>query len=117
MPCTQDELGPKRNCGFVEQEVENSSCAPEQPVELRAQVAEAGAPQVVRICEYSAAWESGVACTFNDALANVIVSAAASPISFSCPLVRDAEELEGRFSVYIAPAWPIDDAEPVTIVR
>lgn len=117
MPCAQDELGPKRNCGFVEQELEDSSCVPEQPVELMAQVTEVGAPQVVRICEYSAAWASGVACTFNDALANVIVSAVATPISFSCPVVRDAEELEGQYSVYTAPAWPIDDAQPVNVVR
>ncbi len=116
MPCARNEVSPKRNCGFVEQEMENSSCVPEEPVELQAQVAADDASQVVRICEYSAAWESGVACAFNDALANVVVSAAASTISFTCPLVRDAEELEGRYSVYTAPAWPADDVQPVILV-
>jgi len=131
-PCQDFHLGPLRNCGFGEQldgipdlasaasaaadETSTNSpfaCAAGQQVQLTCDVAAAAAPQVIRICDYSEQLNSGVACTYSDALANVTVDETAD-LSFQCPLIRDENEPGGAFSVYTAPLFPEDADAPVS---
>lgn len=49
--------------------------------------------------------DTGVACTYEDALANVIVGQAETAINFTCPGARDAQEPGGRYSLYTAPLY------------
>jgi hypothetical protein len=60
-------------------------------------------PQVVRVCESSRALGVGLACRYNESLANVIidqVAPAAVTVSFTCPAARDAVETGGVYSLY-----------------
>lgn len=112
-PCQDGEIGPRRNCGFRELSVEgvDAVCRAGQPAVLSLQTAEEDAPQVVRVCERSAALDTGVACTYEDAVANVVVDAAATDVPFTCPFVRDAAEVDddgGNYALYAAPVWPDD---------
>lgn len=117
-PCDEGEVGPLRNCGFVEVTIDDvdAICRPRQPVTLALRTAEEGPPQVLRVCERSAALDTGVACTFEDSLANAIVGPQATQISFSCPFVRDADQAGDQrstgasYSLYAAPLWPEDEA-------
>src|SRR5262249_38679528 len=68
-PCTRGEIGPLRECGFSEQP-NKLTCNPGERVQL---MIRASTPQIVRICEYSAALGTGVACVYRQSLANVIV--------------------------------------------
>ncbi|MDX1614362.1 MAG: lysyl oxidase family protein [Candidatus Promineifilaceae bacterium] len=136
-PCQDYHLGPLRNCDFSEQLDGISGLAPEsaadgapagaseaagentpftcaagQSVQLTCDLT-ASAPQVIRICEYSEQLETGVACTYSDALANVTVTGT-TDVSFQCPLVRDENEPGGAFSLYTAPLLPEDEAAPVS---
>ena len=112
-PCTGPEVGPRRNCGFSPLPIEEPVvCTPGEAVTLSA-TATVAAPQVVRVCERSAAL-GGVACVYEDALANVTVGGQETAVSFTCPLVRDAVPPSGGYSLYTAPAWPADPARPVT---
>jgi hypothetical protein len=113
-PCTGPEVGPLRNCGFSEiLPDEPAVCIPGDTVNLTA-VAAAAAPQVVRVCERSDAL-GGVACVYEDALANVVVDEGDTAVTFTCPTVRDASETTGGYSLYTAPAWPADPVHQVTI--
>ena len=127
-PCANGEVGPLRNCGFVELALEevDPACRVQQEMTLSLQAeAGAGAPQgggawhVVRVCERSAALDTGVACSFEDSLANAIVGEAATNVNFTCPAVRDLEEgqaLEGgNFALYVAPVWDGDEIGRVEI--
>ena len=115
LPCANGEVGPLRNCGFTELTLEDVDpiCRVQQEVSLSLQVEEDGAPQVVRVCERSALLGTGVACTFEDSLTNVIVGEEATAVNFSCPAVRDVEEGEeaegGNFALYVAPVWAEDE--------
>jgi hypothetical protein len=93
-PCTRGQLGPNRNCGFaaglaVKDKDMPRPCTTASSVNLSCQ-ASGSTPAVVRVCEASGQNHVGVACTARDALANVIVGAAATPVRFACPAVRDA---------------------------
>jgi hypothetical protein len=116
LPCASGEAGPLRNCGFSELLLEDEAplCRPGEPVELALRAPEAAAPQVVRACEWSDALGTGVACTYEDALANAVVGEQGGTVSFACPAVRDRESGDGApaggYALYSAPAWPGDDA-------
>jgi hypothetical protein len=71
-------------------QVSATASAPAQQVNLSCSVGAGAQPAVVRICEVSGQSATGVACTFADAVANVIVGTAPTPVRFSCPAVRDA---------------------------
>ncbi|MDX1688732.1 MAG: lysyl oxidase family protein, partial [Candidatus Promineifilaceae bacterium] len=96
-PCRDGEIGPRRNCDFREVTVEgvDAACRAGQPVTLSLLAAEEDAPQVVRVCERSAALGTGIACTYGDSLANVVVEGNATNVTFTCPILRDAEEGDG----------------------
>lgn len=104
-PCTRGQIGPKRNCGFTAGWAATvttpatdtpvgcasaTASAPAHQVKLSCSVARGAQPAVVRICEVSGRSNSGVACTFADAVANVIVGTTPTPVQFSCPSVRDS---------------------------
>jgi hypothetical protein len=125
-PCTRGQIGPKRNCGFtagLSATVTTpatdtpvpctyaTASAPAQQVNLLCSVGAGAQPAVVRICEVSGQAKTGVACTTADAVANVIVGTAPTPVRFSCPAVRDATMVSsvpqtvqgvGGYSIYRA---------------
>jgi hypothetical protein len=117
--CAHDEAGPRRNCGFTELLVEYDPDAPictvGDEVELNVAVVGGDAPQVLRVCEVSDALGTGVACTYRNALANIIVSNVSQTLTFPCPAVRDAEEFNSGYSLYTAPLWPDDEALEVEV--
>lgn len=120
-PCGDGEIGPRRNCGFREVTVEgvDAACRAGQPTALSLRAAEDEAPQVIRVCERSAALGTGVACTYEDSLANVVLESQARTVAFTCPFLRDAADAGGdeggNFSLYAAPAWPGDEAAPIRL--
>jgi hypothetical protein len=67
-----------------------TASAPAHRVNLLCSVEAGAEPAVVRICEVSGQSDTGVACTFADAVANVIVGTTPTPVQFSCPAVRDS---------------------------
>lgn len=121
MPCANGEAGPLRNCGFAALDVEDEApiCRPGEPVELALRLPEAAPPQVVRACEWSDALGTGVACAYEDALANAIAGEEAALLSFACPAIRDAnppagdDTPTGRYTLYSAPVWPEDEGVEV----
>ena len=115
-PCTRGQVGPLRDCGFTEQTDAASllTCTPGAKIELTCGVADAAAPQVLRVCERSAALGVGVACTFRDALANTIVSGAALSVSLTCPAARDATETGGLIALYAQPLLDGDPAQNIS---
>jgi len=120
-PCRDGEIGPRRNCGFRQITVEgvDAACRAGQPTALSLRAAEEEAPQVIRVCERSAALGTGVACTYGDALANVVVEGEGRTVAFTCPFLRDAGEGDGddggNYSLYAAPVWPDDEAAPIEL--
>ncbi|NKQ37169.1 MAG: hypothetical protein HF973_16330 [Chloroflexi bacterium] len=113
--CANDESGPKRNCGFTELELTANDrfCEPGENVDLSVALSQQAAPQVLRVCEWSAALGTGVACVFEDALLNRTI-VADTAVSFACPSIRDAAadaEITGGFAVYAAPLWPEDGGQ------
>ena len=113
-PCQHGELGPLRNCGFVEQTTD-LTCIPGETVSLDVQIPANAASQVLRICDVSALLGVGTACTFEDALANVIVGQAGQTADFICPLPRSTDEPGGFYALYTAPVFGVDNNEPVRI--
>ena len=68
---------------------------------------------MLRICEKSAALGVGVACSMRDSLANKIVGSTSTPVSFTCPAVRDAVGT-GGYSFYTAPVVASQASATVT---
>ena len=87
-PCTRGQIGPRRNCGFAPAVAAAEPCT--TGVQVRMSCQAASAPAVLRMCEVSGQWRTGVACTLADALTNVVVETRPTPVSFACPAVRDA---------------------------
>ncbi len=117
-PCQSGEIGPRRNCGFTEQATD-LTCAPGQQVRMRCEVTpEADAAplaQAVRLCETSALLGTGTACTYEQALASLIVPENAPlEFNFTCPFIRDDQEPGGLYSFYTAPAFSDDPAQGVS---
>jgi hypothetical protein len=136
-PCTRGQIGPKRNCGFTAGSTATvttpatdtpvacasaTASAPAQQVNLSCSVGAGAQPAVVRICEVSGQSKTGVACTFADAVANVIVGTTPTPVQFSCPAVRDSKMVGspavpqavpgvGGYSVYRAALGNLGDSD------
>lgn len=119
-PCANSELGPLRNCGFEELLDYDQTCVPDREVEHTFRLEDTTTLQVLRVCEMSAALGSGVACTFEDSLANVLIGDDPTTIKFTCPRIRDVldpEEPEGGYSLYTAPIWPENAQQAVVPVE
>lgn len=109
-PCTRDQQGPLRDCGFKEQPIR--SCTPGAQVTLSCtKNRSSNPPQVVRICEASAAL-GGTSCVYRESIRNTIVDAATT-LTFTCPTSRDANEPGGKYSLYQAPVVDGDLDSPV----
>ncbi|KAF0719853.1 Aste57867_743 [Aphanomyces stellatus] len=95
-------LGPKRDCEFKLQNTFVPCRTPGQVVQLECSLPANAKPQVVRVCESSILLKSGTACRFNDenTLANHVLTAPKTTLSFTCPAARDAQEVGGYFSIY-----------------
>jgi hypothetical protein len=113
-PCQNEEMGPLRNCGFVEQTAD-LACDPGETVSLDLQIPTDAAPQVLRVCEVSAVLGVGTACVFEDALANMIVGQGGETAEFTCPLSRSADEPGGLFAFYSAPVFPADASAEIEL--
>jgi hypothetical protein len=111
--CTHNQIGPLRNCGFVPST--NATCTPGAQVKLHCTVPNGAAPQVARVCEYSAVLKAGLSCTYQDSLANAAVDGAAD-LTFTCPAMRDANEPGGHYTIYGAPVSGDDAAQAITCV-
>jgi hypothetical protein len=118
-PCSNDEAGPLRNCDFTELTAPDLTCRPGESVTLSLRAVEGETPQVVRICEWSDALGVGVACTYEDALANAIINDEGNEVTFTCPRIRDAGEEApgGGFALYSAPVWTEDTLSPIAIEK
>lgn len=111
-PCTRGQMGPKRNCGFTYEAIVRS-CQPGQSVTLSCSIDSSAAPQTMRVCEASHVLNAGVACTYDEALASTIIEQTPVELSFTCPTLRDVNEVGGIFALYTAPVVPSDTAMPV----
>jgi hypothetical protein len=124
-PCTRGQIGPLRNCGF-QLSTPRQACTPGQPVTLTLSVPADSAPQVARLCEFSHALDSPIACRYEDTwvplapgvsdqpytLATAIVTPALpATVTFACPSERAGGTYEpgGAYSIYTGPVYP-DDA-------
>jgi hypothetical protein len=107
--CTRGQLGPLRDCGFSAGvgALSQVSCPVGSSIRLRCSTPEGTAPAVVRVCEYSEAQNTGVACVARDALANELVEQEVL-VNVTCPEARDVVEVGGRVALYSAPALPGD---------
>jgi hypothetical protein len=113
-PCANGEVGPRRNCDFTPMpEASALTCDPGTAVTLRCEI-DAPAAQTLRVCESSAVLGTGIACTYEQALTNLILPANdVQEVSFTCPFLRDANEPGGLYSLYTASAFPDDPAQIV----
>lgn len=109
--CAPGEMGPLRNCGFQE-EPQPQTCTPGETVQLNCSVEAGAAPQTLRACDWSSSLGAGVACAYQDALVNRVISST-SAVTFTCPAARDEQEPGGGYLLYTAPVFPAD--APVTI--
>lgn len=114
-PCKDDVFGPLRNCG-LEKEHGLRSCEPESNVRLRCDVPNGSPTQVVRICEASQVLQTGIPCTYNDAIGSGLVSTTVE-ISFTCPTARDEKETGGLYSLLTGAIIPREEATRVTCVE
>ncbi len=140
-PCAAGLLSPLRNCGFNPQtagieflvqddagedagadqppaEVPQGAfaCEPGQPVQLTCRLEGDADLQVARFCDYSAALETGVACTYSDALANQIVDREETTISFTCPVERDDDEPGGLYALYTTPLLGEGESQRISCI-
>jgi hypothetical protein len=116
-PCTRGQIGPLRDCGFIEQKDAASilSCKPGEKMNLACSIADTAAPAVLRVCERSSVLGTGVACTYRDALANQTILDKAT-VSLTCPSARDGQEPGGLIALYAAPVLPEDKPQPIACV-
>ncbi|CAF1314667.1 unnamed protein product, partial [Didymodactylos carnosus] len=67
--------------------------------------------QIFRVCESSVQYKAGVACFYNNSLANVIVTDEWKLVKFQCPTKRADSQIEigGHYSIYVAPYFEEDE--------
>ena len=112
-PCQEEHLGPLRNCGFAEQEID-LSCTPGSTVQIACSVDEGADAQVLRVCETSAVLGVALACSFQEALGNHIIGDSSTEVTFTCPFARDDQEPGGAYALYTAPVYGQDEPAAVT---
>lgn len=110
--CARGQVGPLRDCGFVEGagELVTADCAPGESVRLTCSVPAGAAPAVLRVCEFSQALATGVACVQRDSLENRVIEGEVV-LDVACPAARDSVEVGGTVSLYSAPVLPGDELE------
>jgi hypothetical protein len=116
-PCTRGQLGHLRNCGFTKQD-NRVACTPGKAVRVQCSVPATARPQALRLCDYSAVLGTGLACTWDAALAGgTIAPGTTSKLAFTCPAARDSREPGGAYSLFTAPSFGGDASAPVTCTQ
>jgi hypothetical protein len=118
-PCTNGQIGPLRNCELKKAPMASQvlSCTAGANITLDCKVPAGSAPQVVRVCDYSAKLKTSIPCTYQDSYANnLVVDGTDTQIQMQCPASRDADEPGGSVSIYQGPAYNDDPAADITCV-
>jgi hypothetical protein len=108
-PCTREQAGPLRDCGFVEV-AENVRCEPGSTVQLSCSLPPGAPAQALRVCENSFVLGGVTACMYREALATALVLDGASTLtSFTCPEARSEAEPGGYgyFAASLLPGAPL----------
>jgi hypothetical protein len=122
--CTRGQIGPLRNCGFVQQP-ETVRCGVGRRSRATFSIPRGAAAQVVRLTEFSHALGAAIPARYEDSyvplrpgisdqpalLANAIVMPGEpTRLTFTCPDERTGGEYEpgGRYAIYTAPLFPAD---------
>jgi hypothetical protein len=104
--CSSELMGPLRDCGWAS--LGTVKCSPGETVSLKAKIdiheSERTNAQVIRVCDYSHALMTGVACSYVSNLASAVVVDEAS-FTFTCPEPIEGNDVEvgGVVSIYNAP--------------
>jgi hypothetical protein len=109
--CRDGLSGPLRNCGFTNKK-ELMQCNPGSQVTITCRIPKSSHPQVVRVCEGSHQHNTGLPCTYNDALATAVINTQRD-LTFTCPGARDGVETGGVFSYLAGQLFVQDPAAPV----
>lgn len=110
--CRPGVFGELRNCGLQSQRA-FYECTPGKKVTVTCSIPEGSVPQVVRICEASWALQSGIPCTYNDALASAVIERE-NDLTFRCPTQRDDVEKGGAYAFLTGVLFPGQNVEQVT---
>ncbi len=94
--CREGLFGEMRNCGLRNTK-KLSTCLPGKTVTISCSVPAGSDAQIIRVCEGSKALNTGIPCTYNDALASTIIETR-KEITFTCPAARDGVETGGVYS-------------------
>lgn len=113
-PCREGLFGPLRNCGLKNAKT-LQECEPGSKVTLRCSIPTGSTAQVVRVCEGSRALQTGIPCTYNDALGSSVVETTKN-VTFTCPSARDETETGGAYSFLTGPLFPGEAPAEVTCV-
>ncbi len=113
-PCQHGQIGPLRNCGLANDTPAPPTCTPGAKTTVHCTIPSGAAPQVVRVCEASRALGAGLACTYQDALANTTVDFNGANVTFTCPASRDSVETGGTYGIYTTPVFEDDASAVVT---
>jgi len=108
-------IGPLRDTEFSILGAQLRGCRPNNRVTLQCTVPRNAQPQVIRVCESSVVLGCGLACRFNDTLANIVVEASQpATVTFTCPGPRDSTEPGGFFSLYQAMVIVTDGSPSIS---
>jgi len=113
--CSRGQIGPLRDCDFKQLPGTAAGlvCSPGASVRLRCSTSAIGELAAVRVCDYSAALDAGVACVYRDSLVTASVDHDVSVLQLKCPEAKDEREPGGKISVYTAPLLPDGDRAAV----
>ncbi len=105
--CARGQIGPLRNCGFTRSQ-NRVACTAGTTVRMHCALETPGAPQVLRVCDYSSALGSGIPCKYEESIKSKVVTAAGADVNFGCPTGRGVGEPGGAVSFYTGPVLPGD---------
>ena len=110
LPCQGHEPSPSRDCGF-QSTPELLACEPGQDVALSC--ANDAGVALVRVCDYSDALGTAVACSFRQSLASSLVREQPTEVTTTCPSARGVDEPGGKLAVFYSALF--DNAAPARV--
>jgi len=116
-PCLEKENGYQRDCGFTLFSA-NTECVPGQQTTVSLRVND-DKLMAVRVCDFSIVQNLPLACHDQIALkTQVLLPNVDNHVTFTCPVYRDALEIGGHFSLYVAPLHVADElVVPVLLTK
>jgi Lysyl oxidase len=96
--CKRGQVGALRNCGMSNTK-KVLGCTPGRASKLTCSIPAGAAPQFVRACPFSAKQGAGIACLFEESVANGNVEKKAT-LDFVCPQSLGADEPGGKVAIY-----------------